>query len=75
MSVSDIQKLKDHAAIFHPKMFNDLLFKSFHSSRAKYTFADHLVGIGRGAERTSATAMYTTFYNPISGFANMTQQI
>jgi len=63
MSVSDIKALKDEAAIYHPKMFNDFLYKSFATSDVSYNAIDKLMKAGRVIEKTSANFMYATFYS------------
>ncbi|HPC34213.1 MAG TPA: hypothetical protein PLP73_01000 [Candidatus Absconditabacterales bacterium] len=76
MSVSDIKALKDEAAIYHPKMFNDFLYKSFATSDVSYNAIDKLMKAGRVIEKTSANFMYATFYSVFgAGYPAMTQQL
>lgn len=76
MSVSDIKALKDEAAIYHPKMFNDFLYKSFATSDVSYNAIDKLMKAGRVIEKTSANFMYATFYSVFwAWYPAMTQQL
>lgn len=75
MSISDINKLKDKSIVYHPKMFNNFLFKSFASTDSVFWALDWIMKTFRKIEKASATAMYISFYNILwAGWSAMTQQ-
>jgi len=63
MSVDDIAKLKDKAAAFHPKMFENFLYRKFAATDTTFSALDQVMKFGRKAERMAANAQYTLFYS------------
>jgi len=63
MSMETIWKVKDKAALFHSKMFNNFLFKSFASTDSTFNWIDSMMKVGRKVERWTANAQYAMFYS------------
>lgn len=75
MAYEDIKKLKDKSAIYHPKMFNNFLFKSFASTDSCFNALDTIMKWLRYTEKAAANAMYFSFYNILwAWWSAMTQQ-